>query len=385
MKIRYLIALVAGTAAAVAGLTCAPVDAPPPEDSKPADGPPARAEGPAPAAPRPDGLEQRILAAIEQARERDMRTDTGFWTVFHGILGLGPKTATLLDPMTGKRLNALDYIARGGEVRGMRFVPTPDGLDVETRPGTFIFQGHQDQFVAEMVEWGVPPDKKFRVGGKDYTFDDFLRNSKARASAKKGQELEWALVIIGTRFGTDITWTNADGEEVRFEDLVREELNKPVDKAACGGTHLLFGLTWVYHLHLLHGGQPVGVWKDVEARIAEHKKKAREFQNPDGSFSTEFFRGRGNAPDMQLRMNTTGHIFEWLALALSDEELKEPWVQNAANALSLMFLDIQGQQMEGGTMYHAVHGLLLYYSRVYGADKLGEMKPHALLLPAKKG
>jgi hypothetical protein len=82
-------------------------------------------------------------------------------------------------------------------------------------------------------------------------------------------------------------------------------------------------------------------------------------------------------------MNTTGHIFEWLSLALSDDELKAPWVRDAANALALMFLDIQDKPMEGGTMYHAVHGLLIYSSRVYGAAKLGPLAPPVVLLPRK--
>ena len=82
-------------------------------------------------------------------------------------------------------------------------IPTQYGLDVETQPATGVGQGHQDQFVAEMVEWNVAPERKFKVDGKDHTFADFLRFSKARASAKMGQELEWALVIIGTHYGTD--------------------------------------------------------------------------------------------------------------------------------------------------------------------------------------
>lgn len=383
MKTEYLIALAVGVAAA--GLSCAPVDTPAPEDTKPAR-PAVVLPPPDPAAARPDdALKVRIDAAIDQARHRDLLTTNGFWTVFHGILGLGP-SVTLLDPATGKRVNALDYVAGGGEVRGMRFEPKADGLDVETRPGTFVSQGHQDQFVAEMVQWGVSPERKFVVGGKDHTFRDFIRYSKARASAKTPQELEWAILIIGQHYGTDITWTNADGEEVRFEDLVRLELDKPLtaEKTACGGTHRLFGLTWVYHLHLRRGGQTVGIWKDVADRIAESKKKAKDFQNADGSFSTEFFRGRGSVANMERRMNTTGHIFEWLALALSDDELKEEWVQNAASALAVMFQEIQGQSMEGGSLYHAVHGLLIYYARVYGADKLGPQAPPVPLLPGGK-
>jgi hypothetical protein len=290
----------------------------------------------------------------------------------------------LLDVNTGKRVNALDYIADGGEVRGLRFLPTPDGLDVETRPGTFISQGHQDQFVAEMVEWAVSPKRKFVVGGRNYTFMDFINNSKMRASAKVTQELEWSILIIGQHFGTDITWKNASGENVRFEDLIRKELDKPIDTAACGGTHRLFGLAWVYHLHLQHGGKTTGIWKDVAEHQTRYRVRAQELQNKDGSFSTDFFRAKGHAQDMQLRLNTTGHIFEWLSLTLSDEELQEPWMREAADALTLMFLEIQQSPMEGGTLYHAAHGLLIYYSRMYGPDKLGPLAPHVPLKPGSK-
>jgi hypothetical protein len=376
MKTKHWIVLLLGTVTATAGLTCAPVDPNVAEGTKPA-------EEPTVVSPNA-GLKARLEAAIEQVRSRDLHANYGFWTVFHGILGLGP-SVTLLDDSTGKRVNALDYLAGGGYVPGLRFIPSAEGLDVETGPGTFIAQGHQDQFVAEMVQWGVKKDKPFIVEGKPYVFEDFLRFSKARASAKTPQELEWAIVIIGDTYGTDIKWTNAAGEEVRFEDLLRKELDKSLDPpTACGGTHRLFGLTWVYHLHLQHGGQTEGIWKEVAERIATYKKKAREMQNSDGCFSTSYFQERGNNPDTQLRISTTGHIFEWLALALTDEELKEPWVQQAASALSLLFLENRTNAIEGGAMYHAVHGLILYYSRVYGTKWLGPQKPHLALLPPKK-
>ncbi len=150
------------------------------------------------------------------------------------------------------RYVALDCIAarRRTEIRGLRFLPTRDGLDVETRPGTFVSQGHQDQFVAEMVEWNTDPQRKFLVNGEEHPFIDFCRQSKARASVKENQELDWAVVIIGQYFGTDAAWTNANGESLHFEDLLRKELDESVDQASCGGTHRLFDLTWVYHLHL---------------------------------------------------------------------------------------------------------------------------------------
>jgi hypothetical protein len=96
-------------------------------------------------------------------------------------------------------------------------------------------------------------------------------------------------------------------------------------------------------------------------------------------------RPSGSAPDLNLRINSTGHVFEWLSLALSDVELKEPWMQGAASTLSMMFLENDRVGLEGGSMYHAVHGLLICLSRVYGPDKLGDLAPHLALPPAKTG
>lgn len=47
----------------------------------------------------------------------------------------------------------------------------------------------------------------------------------------------------------------------------------------------------------------------------------------------------------------------------------------------MIFMDIQDQPMEGGTLYHAVHGLIIYYARVYGVEKLGGHIPQVVLPP----
>jgi hypothetical protein len=330
----------------------------------------------------PAGLKERVEMAIEQVRHRDLLTTNGFWTVFHGILGLGP-SLTLLNPDTNQRVNALEYICQGGAVRGMQFLPTKDGLDVQTGP-MFVGQGHQDQFIAEMAQWNVPADLKFKVNGQDYTFMDFVRHAKARARTSANQELSWAILILGQYLGTDISWTNSFGEKLTFEDLVRYELDQPiVETTACGGTHRLFGLAWVYHLHLRNGGQSVGVWKDIADKTNQYKQLARKLQNPDGSFSTNFFQGPGHISDMERRINTTGHTLEWLALALSNAELRESWVRDAVNALTVMIFDIQGSPMEGGSLYHAVHGLVIYYARLYDRHSLGAHDPPIPLPPDK--
>ncbi len=311
----------------------------------------------------PDGLRQRIDAAIDQVQRREIQTSHGFWTVFHGLLGIGIDLE-LVDPSTGNRVSAIEHISGGGELRGMRFIPTPAGLEVQIGP-TFVGQGHADQFVAEMLQVGVAADHPFVVDGRQYTLMDFIRHTQSRVRVTEDQELSWAIIAIGQCLGTDVQWNNRFGEPLRFEDLVRYELEQDVEGAACGGTHRLFGLHWVCQLHLDSGGTATGVWQKVAEKMSRYQDRARELQNPDGSFSTDFFRGPGNADDMQLRINSTGHIFEWLAQSLSDEELQADWVRQAANALSLMILDIQSAPMEGGTLYHATHGLRLYRARCW--------------------
>jgi hypothetical protein len=329
----------------------------------------------------PEGrLRRRIEEAVKNVRQRDLLTTNSFWTVFHGLLGLGPDTE-LLNPETRQRMRALDYICAGGEVRGLRFLPTAHGLDVQTGP-FMVGQGHQDQFVAEMAQWGMPAERKFLVGGREYTFLDFVRHSQARARVSANQELSWAIIVVGQYLGTNVSWTNEHGEKLHFDELIRYEVEAPIESAACGGTHRLFGLSWAYHLHLRNGGKTEGVWKQVAARTAEYRDRARQYQNGDGTFSTSFFRERGNAPDKQLRVNTTGHTLEWLALALTDEELKAPWVEAAANALALTILDLQGSPVEGGSVYHAAHGLLIYHARVYGRTA---QVPSSLLVPLPPG
>jgi hypothetical protein len=206
-------------------LSCAPRDDTPPDATPDNGAKPTVLIAP----PKvPDALTPRINEAIANVRNRDLRTTNAFWTVFHGILGLGPDV-TLLDDATGERVNALDRICTGTGIRGLKFIPTPDGLDVETQPGTGVGQGHQDQFVAEMVQWGVSPNRLVTVGERHFTFADFFRHSKARASVTRGQELSWAIVIVAEHFGTDHQWTNAFGEPLRFEDVMRYELNQPID------------------------------------------------------------------------------------------------------------------------------------------------------------
>jgi hypothetical protein len=381
MRIKDLCLLAAG--AAVLCSSCAPVEEPP----EPSNGftienvSKETSRKPREHKAIPKDLNTRIQAALDQVRRRDLLTTHSFWTVFHGILGNG-LSAELTRP-DGSRINAIEYICDGGTVRGMEFIPKKDGLDVRTGP-MFVGQGHQDQFVAELTQLGLPRDKKFKVNGKECSFEDFINFSKMRARVTSNQELSWTVIVVGTYLGIDLKWTNEAGEKLRFEDLVRYELNQPIDTAACGGTHRLFGLAWAYHLHLRKGGKKEGVWKDVADKLAYYHKVARQTRNPDGTFSTKYLAGREDGKDPQLKISTSGHVFEFLAFSLPDSELRKPWMQEAASALAALILDNENSGIESGALYHATHGLHLYQDRLVGRLKASDKhSPIPLLPPAE--
>src|SRR5207249_2763857 len=201
-----------------------------------------------------------------------------------------------------------------------------------------------------------------------FTFRDFCNHSKMRASVKAKDpkpELTWAIIVIGQYFGEGELqgnlytrnakreieyqpWENERGEKLNYEDIVRYEVNEPITEpgVACGGTHRLFGLSWAYHLHLRRGGKTTGVWSDIADKVEEYKKLARKYQNADGSFSSNYFSGGGEAKQADPRIATTGHILEWLALALTDDELKKDWVENAVRAQCMMVFDAKGSPVE---------------------------------------
>jgi hypothetical protein len=393
--------LVAGAIALLMLWGCAPIDGPvESEESETPAASPDPASKPLPAVPKvakkdlppiPEGLRKRVEAAILNVRARSLSTTNSFWTVFHGILGLGPGTE-LTNPETGQKVNALDHICSGGQLRGIRFRPMilADGRGVEViTTGDGQGQGHTDQFISEMGQWSMPRDRKMIVDGTEYSYMDFVRYSQARALTIPNMELSWTLTVVAQYIGTNVSWTNIRNQPLHFDDIVRYELDQPVETAACGGTHRLFGLCWAYHLHLQKGGKTEGVWRGVPEKTARYSDLARQYQNSDGSLSTNFFRARGNAPDKNFRINSTGHIVEWLALALTDEELRQQWVQDAVNAVALQILDLQGDPIDSGSMYHAVHGLQIYYARVFDRSFRPNGKdlliPKELLIPLPPG
>ena len=127
-----------------------------------------------------------------------------------------------------------------------------------------------------------------------------------------------------TTSSRDEKWKSNDGQDWDIPRLIKEELAQPIVGAACGGTHRLTGFSYAVRKREQRKEPIDGQWLRAKKFVEDYHDYTFRLQNPDGSFSTEWFVGRGDDGPPSRRLETTGHITEWLAYSLNDEEVRTP-------------------------------------------------------------
>ena len=155
------------------------------------------------------------------------------------------------------------------------------------------------------------------------------------------------------------------------------ECDQKLNESACGGSHRMYAIASALQKKIASGSEMTGGWKKADDRVKDTIRRAREYQQPDGGFSTEFFERSATSSEIQLRINTTGHVFEFLALAMNDEELHSPWMRRAAIFLCQRLQMAKELPLECGGLYHAAHGLILYRERMFGPREKSASAPAA--------
>jgi len=123
-----------------------------------------------------------------------------------------------------------------------------------------------------------------------------------------------------------------------------------------------------------------GQWMRAKKYIDDFHEYAFRLQNPDGSFSTTFFAGRADDGPPTKRLETTGHITEWLAFSLNKEQLLEPRMIKSVYYLSNLLIDNRDEKWGIGPLGHGLHALAIYDERIFGgkpgtrAVELAEVK-----------
>ena len=322
-----------------------------------------------------DELRQQLDEVLQSTlQNRRLNTeDHAAWQILHGALAYQRGFPLQID-RDGPTVSAVEHILNGGRMQGWDARPG-DVLDAKTgrrglraimEPGSKSGQGHSDQWLAVLAQCGLPPEQTIRLGDATCTMADYVAQVQRDVPRNIEREWSWTLIGLTAYLPTTATWTANDGQQWSIQRLVQLEADQETDSGACGGTHRLIGLAMALNHHLDQGGTLEGPWTRAEETIQHYIHVAKQLQNPDGSFSTNYFARGGRSPDLADAIGTTGHTLEFLAIAMTKKQLAEPWVRRAAFRLCDVFRKTRDVPLECGALYHAAHGLVLYRHRMFG-------------------
>jgi hypothetical protein len=328
-----------------------------------------------------------VDSALDAAYTRRLNTkDHAAWQIMHGALAFGRDFQIEVptdEPGEVEIVSAVDYALSGRRMNGWNFQPgAPDpesgrtGLRAILEAGSKTGQGHSDQWLGYLSGCGLKPDQTIVVDNRTYNVEDLISQAELDVPRNVEREYSWTVMGLSVYRPSDYEWVASDGQWWSVERLVEIELEHDLAASACGGTHRMVGLTMALNRHLADlkemqergEGQfeLEGVWKQVDDRVKQCIDDAHRNQNADGSFSSNYFQRGGVTRDLTQSMGTTGHVLEFLAYAMTEEQLREPWVRRAALHLSTLLESTKDVPLECGALYHGAHGLVLYRERVFG-------------------
>lgn len=307
-------------------------------------------------------FQQLLDRAIDVTSKRYLTANSHSpWQIFHYILAMRQDSVVWLGK---EKVNAIEWLSTAEPQFDKQpwLLLTPHGAKFHPYTQKYHFEGHPAQFLALLSHSNLPLDYPFHVQGKVVTLRDLVNNTMKEVNSK--EEVTWVLWALQHFLKSEASWYNQANEPWSIEKLVQIETTAQVVGAPCGGNHRLFALTRARDKYLLNGGAMRGVWFQADQKIKQHIEIARSLQNPDGSFSSEWYKGPGQTTDVNLRFNTTGHTMEFLAVSLPKERLQEQWVRNAVWMLSRELVLNQNVQIDCGPLFHSLDALILYRDRI---------------------
>ena len=280
------------------------------------------------------------------------------WGMMHAMMVYGADTRVKVG---SRQYSTIAWIAGNNVCRGQRIFEADDyGIAMRDGPG---LQGHQGQLLAVFALCGVPEHYPVYVDGKKFSVDDIVR--REMADCKSGNELTFTLIALSHYLDSDAVWRARDGERWSIERLIREEMDQPIVGAACGGTHRLMGFAHALRMRRLAGLPIDGQYAYAQKYIDDFVQYAYRLQNRDGSFSTTWFEGRQDNGKDDRKIQTTGHIVEWLLTVTPNDQLSDPRLVRAIAYLTNTLHKDPQHEWSIGPKGHALRSLAMFYRRAY--------------------
>ncbi len=314
-------------------------------------------------------LNARIDKLLQYYQQRPLNTrDHNAWEVMHQVVAFGVKTKVRVGGPRGPEQPAIGWLCFNYPFRGFRILVLHNGLPLGNKG--YGVQGHHGQLLAILAQSRLRKDYPLRVGSRQFTVADLIENEKR--TCRSGMELTFKLIGLSYYISTTETWRAEDGQQWSISKLLREEIAAPIHGVTCGGTHRLMGYAYAVWKRRKEGLPLDGQFYRAEKYLADYHRWAFKLQNPDGSFSSQWLRYRAHSADPQRRLRTTGHILEWLAFSLPQEELARVEMVRAVEHIVELLERNPEYPWAIGPLGHALHGLAIYRQRT-GTN--GEVSP----------
>jgi hypothetical protein len=316
-----------------------------------------------PLTPELVALSQKVRYALwMHQHQRLLNTGTNAsWEVMHRIVSYGAATEVLRDGPKGEPINAIGWLLWGGRCNSQPLLILSGGRPfAQVGPGV---QGHNGQFLGMLAQSHVRPDSPFELQGQHFTVRDLIEQEKL--SCEPNTELTFELIALSYYLKSDEVWTARSGEQWSISRLIQEEIKQPINGAACGGSHRLFGLTSAYKMRIAEGKPVDGDFLRAQKYVRAYQSYAlNSIHNRDGSFSTDWFQRPADNGDLDRKIQTTGHILEWLVFSLEDNQLRDPRVVQSVDFLATQIVTHPDRAWSVGPLGHALHAIAIYESRV---------------------
>ncbi|MEM9700925.1 MAG: hypothetical protein AAF907_00610 [Planctomycetota bacterium] len=308
----------------------------------------------------------RITSARLLTGESRQTQSNSPWQIGHGLMALREDYTVIAD---GRRVRALDWLSTGPKFKGEPwFVRGRYGPKAHEYSGTmYDFEGHPNQILAFLAMSDLPQTFVLRDGGgRPFTIADWIETAKREVRLNRNEEVTWTLWAFSVYLDSETQWVNARREPWSMTRLVQEEVKTEPNKHACGGTHGLYALASARNARLQEGYRLRGHWLLAHEKVNRYITLTRSLQNPDGSFSDRYFKGRSHQRNLVKRIGSSGHTLEFLMMALPQSELDAAWVRAGVGRVANDLIAGRNAEVGGkavGGMYHAVHALKLYRER----------------------
>ncbi len=316
-------------------------------------------------------LQKQVERTLDLYKRRPLSTiENTPWEVMHGFIAFGIPSQLRVG-RSGTLVNSIGWMNMGGRCRGQVML-VPAG-DLPTGLIGYGVQGHLAQYLAILAQCRVAKESPLKLQGRDYTVADLVEQEQL--CCRSGVELTFTLIALSHYLPTDEVWQSREGETWTLERLVEEELAQPVRTAACGGTHRLFALSYACQRRREATGSLDGAFKRADKFVREYQVFAlSKLQNSDGSFSTEWFKYPADrTDDIDRKVQTTGHILEWLVASVDQPMLYHPRIVHATSFLARAMASDPNREWKIGPMGHALHALTVYQERVWGTVHEGNI------------